>query len=117
LSSREKLYYRMGEACKRTDLEPHVLRYWESEFEQLKPRKNRAGHRVFTDQDLQTIKRIKRYVHDEGYTIAGAKKKLEEDGSSAKNGDAGMDKARLSEALGEIREELQNVLNMLDADS
>ncbi len=73
----EKLYYKIGEACKQLDIQPYVLRYWETEFPALSPDKSKSGQRVYSRQDLAIIRRIKELLYDEGYTIAGAKKKLE----------------------------------------
>ena len=73
----KKLYYKIGEACKRLDIQPYVLRYWETEFPVLTPSKSKSGQRVYSEADLQIIQRIKELLYEEGYTIAGAKKKLE----------------------------------------
>lgn len=73
----KKLYYKIGEACKAVDIQPYVLRYWETEFAFLAPDKSSSGQRVYTERDLQQIRRIKELLYDEGYTIAGAKKRLE----------------------------------------
>jgi DNA-binding transcriptional MerR regulator len=73
----KKLFYRIGEACKLLDIQPYVLRYWETEFPVLSPRKSKAGQRVYSEEELQLIQRIKQLLYEEGYTIAGAKKKLE----------------------------------------
>ncbi|HEX2252800.1 MAG TPA: MerR family transcriptional regulator [Thermoanaerobaculia bacterium] len=73
----EKLYYKIGEACRILDIQPYVLRYWETEFQSLTPSKSRSGQRVYTDKELAIIRRIKELLYQEGYTIAGAKKKLE----------------------------------------
>ncbi len=73
----KKLYYKIGEACKRVDIQPYVLRYWETEFTALSPDKSKSGQRVYSDRDLQVIGRIKELLYEEGFTIAGAKKKLE----------------------------------------
>lgn len=72
-----RLYYSIGEVSKLTGIEPYVLRYWEKEFEQLKPAKNRAGNRTYTNRDIKIILMIKRLLYEEGYTIAGAKRALE----------------------------------------
>ena len=71
------LYYKIGEACKELDIQPYVLRYWETEFPALNPNKSKSGQRVYSEKELATIRRIKELLYDEGYTIAGAKKKLE----------------------------------------
>lgn len=74
----KKLYYSISEVSTITGLEQYVLRYWESEFPQLKPAKNRAGNRIYTNKDIKLIIYIKRLLRDERYTIEGAKKVLEE---------------------------------------
>jgi len=74
----KKLYYSISEVAKLTDLEQYVLRYWESEFEQLKPQKNRAGNRVYTNKDIKLILFIKKLLREERYTIEGAKNVLQE---------------------------------------
>ena len=78
----KKLFHKIGEVCKTCGIEPHVLRYWESEFRVLSPTKNRAGQRIYREKDLQMIQTIKQLLYEEGYTIAGANKKLLEDGGS-----------------------------------
>ena len=87
----KKLYYKIGEACKNLDIQPYVLRYWETEFPALKPNKSKSGQRVYSEQDLGVIRRIKELLYDEGYTIAGAKKKLD-----------GEDLESLAAAAGEV---------------
>lgn len=74
----KKTYYSISEVCTKTGLEPHVLRYWESEFAQLRPKKNRAGNRAYRDKDIEIIGYIKYLLYEEQYTIPGAKKKLAE---------------------------------------
>lgn len=69
----KKLYYSISEVSKITDLEQYVLRYWESEFENLQPAKNRAGNRIYTNKDIKLILYIKKLLRDERYTIEGAK--------------------------------------------
>ena len=72
----KKLYYSISEVAKIADLEQYVLRYWESEFEQLKPQKNRAGNRVYTNKEIKMILFIKKLLREERYTIEGAKQVL-----------------------------------------
>ncbi|MCK5571179.1 MAG: MerR family transcriptional regulator, partial [Bacteroidetes bacterium] len=71
-----KLYYSISEVSKIADLEQYVLRYWESEFDELKPSKNRAGNRIYTNRDIKLILYIKKLLRDERYTIEGAKQVL-----------------------------------------
>ena len=72
-----KLFFKIGEVCEITDTQPYVLRYWESEFPALAPAKNSSGQRIYRRRDIETILRIKQLLYEEGFTIAGAKKKLE----------------------------------------
>ena len=73
-----KIYYSISEVCGQTGLEPHVLRYWESEFSQLRPKKNRAGNRTYRDKDIEVIRFIKHLLYEEKFTIPGAKKRFAE---------------------------------------
>lgn len=73
----KKLYYKIGEACKLLEIQPYVLRYWETEFSSLSPSKSKSGQRTYTEEDLRVIGRIKELLYEEGFTIAGAKKRLE----------------------------------------
>ena len=83
----KRLYYKIGEACKILGIQPYVLRYWETEFPALTPSKSRSGQRVYSEKELEIIRRIKELLYDEGYTIAGAKKKLEVDLTSGALGE------------------------------
>lgn len=73
-----KLYYSISEVCRMTGLEPHVLRYWETEFAQMRPKKNRAGNRAYRMKEIQYIQYIRQLLHEEKYTLQGAKKRLSE---------------------------------------
>lgn len=72
----EKLFYKIGEVSRITGVEPYVLRYWETEFPFLRPRKSRSGQRLYVKKDIDTILEIKRLLYDEKYTIEGVRKKL-----------------------------------------
>src|SRR5215470_10947443 len=72
----EKLFFRIGEVCELIKVQPHVLRYWETEFSMLAPQKNRAGQRVYRRKDVEMVFRIRDLLYEEQFTIAGAKKKL-----------------------------------------
>src|SRR5512133_3515301 len=76
-----KLFFKIGEVCEITDTQPYVLRYWESEFPALAPAKNSSGQRIYRRKDIETVLRIKQLLYDEGFTIAGAKKRLEAEAS------------------------------------
>jgi DNA-binding transcriptional MerR regulator len=88
--SMKKLYYSISEVSRITDLEQYVLRYWETEFEQLKPAKNSSGNRIYTNKDIKLILLIKKLLKEEKYTIEGAKKILKNfniSGDDVKEGD------------------------------
>lgn len=72
-----KLYYRIGEVAEVVGVETHVLRYWESEFGSIRPQKSARGQRVYSHKDLEKLIRVKELLHRDGYTIAGARKKLQ----------------------------------------
>lgn len=72
----EKLFFKIGEVCELAGVQAHVLRYWESEFPMLAPQKNRAGQRVYRKRDVEMALRIKELLYEDMYTIAGAKKRL-----------------------------------------
>ena len=88
------------------DLEPHVLRYWQSEFDELAPRKNRAGRRIYTEADVETVRRIKRLLRDDKYTIEGARQVMARTGQRAAGTDA-------REELIKLRGFLANLLQRL----
>jgi DNA-binding transcriptional MerR regulator len=73
----EKRLYKIGEVCRVADVQPYVLRYWETEFAALAPNKSGGGQRLYTQREIDIILRIKQLLYSEGFTIAGAKKKLE----------------------------------------
>jgi DNA-binding transcriptional MerR regulator len=72
----DKLFFKIGEVCDIVGVQPHVLRYWESEFPMLQPQKNRAGQRTYRRKDVEMALRIRELLYEEGFTIAGAKRKL-----------------------------------------
>ena len=74
----DKLFYKAQEVCQLTDTQPYVLRFWETEFPQLASEKNRSGQRVYRRQDIDLIHRIKKLLYEEEYTIAGARKAIED---------------------------------------
>jgi DNA-binding transcriptional MerR regulator len=76
-----KLFYKIGSVCEITGTQPYILRFWESEFPQLAPQKSRSGQRLFRERDIETVRRIKQLLYEEGYTIPGARKRLEQEES------------------------------------
>lgn len=129
-----KLFFKIGEVCELTDTQPYVLRYWESEFPSLAPAKNSSGQRIYRRRDIETVLRIKQLLYEEGFTIAGAKKKLEQEmagkGSTPSPetaqgaaGDVVIDEIQAANgdgktraALIEVREQLREILTLLDRD-
>jgi DNA-binding transcriptional MerR regulator len=81
ISSEETRMYRIGEVSRLADLKPFVLRYWETEFPMLEPVKSPRGHRMYRQEDVDLVLKIKRLLYDEGFTIAGARRHLLEQGS------------------------------------
>ena len=94
-----RLYYSSSEVSSMLDLEPSVLRFWEDQFSQLRIKRNRAGKRMYREKDIELIRTIKQLTRDEGYTIAGARKRLQESAAdrSEQKADPGAAKAAASE--------------------
>ena len=97
-------------------VEQHVLRYWEDEFDVLKPTKNRAGQRLFKKQDVELVLEIKRLLYEEKFTIAGAKKKLKEKKKKKKNAqmDLGFDRESMVEWRKRVKKDLVSILKIID---
>ena len=104
-----KMYYSISEVAELVGVESYVLRFWEKEFPHLKPRKNRAGNRVYQAKDIQRVTQIKRLLYDEGFTIEGARAHLKREGKVA-GSDPAAEKTR--ELLHEIRLELEELLKL-----
>lgn len=109
----EKLYYKINEVSRITGLKPYVLRYWESEFDQLKPQKDTNDQRRYRKTDIDLIHKIKNLLYEERFTIAGAKKKLRSSGQKMRAEDQLMRQKRIktiSKEIGSIRKELTSLL-------
>lgn len=78
--SLEKLYFRIGEVASIVGVEPHVLRYWESEFRSIRPQKSAKGQRIYSRRDVETLQKVKELLYSHRFTIAGARRKLREGG-------------------------------------
>src|SRR5262245_40528850 len=100
-----KLFFKIGEVCELADVEPFVLRFWESEFPSLAPQKRKSGHRVYRRKDVEMVLKIKSLLYDRGFTIAGARKQLNKGAPLA-----GPDRDR---ALAELRNGLRDILTLL----
>jgi DNA-binding transcriptional MerR regulator len=103
--------YKIGEVCKLADVQPYVLRYWETEFPQLAPNKSGGGQRLYTRREIDTILRIKELLYREGFTIAGAKKKLETESAPPP---AVAAEAPQNGVLANVKSELRALLKMLE---
>ncbi len=113
----QKLYYKIGEVCEICQIEPHVLRYWETEFSMLSPAKSKAGQRIYRHKELELVQSIKYLLYDEGYTIAGAEKRLKEQGpvdEAARSGPQLSSSQKM--VLSEARKELEAALKILSRD-
>ena len=115
----DKLYFRIGEVSRVSGVKPHVLRYWESEFPAITPRKSGSGHRLYRRKDVELILEIKRLLYEERFTIEGARKFL---GQRAKRVVSKPSKATVqgelfapssSTVLDEVRRELEEILVLL----
>ncbi|RPJ52092.1 MAG: MerR family transcriptional regulator, partial [Acidobacteria bacterium] len=111
----KKLFYKIGEVCEICGVEAHVLRYWESEFSALAPTRNKSGQRIYRGKDLEIIDTIKRLLYQEGYTIAGAVRRLLEQGVLNGQEFPLLRKRKVSpaETLAEIKQGLGEILEIL----
>ena len=105
----DKLYYRIGEVAQLVGVDSHVLRYWESEF-QMKPHRSASGQRLYRKEDLSQFLRIRHLLHDEGYTIAGARRVLSGDSSQQQS----VDPAQVRAAIAQIAELRGRILEIRD---
>ncbi|MFQ5704399.1 MAG: MerR family transcriptional regulator [Gemmatimonadales bacterium] len=106
-------YFSIGDVCQLTDLKPHVLRYWESQFRFLNPVKNRSGNRVYQRREIELIMLVKHLLYTEKYTIEGARKRIEHyrrTGSVKAEGRLALE----HETIENLTAELRNILDILD---
>jgi DNA-binding transcriptional MerR regulator len=111
----EKLYFRIGEVSRLCHLPAYVLRFWETEFPQLKPVKSNTGQRMYRRKDVESVLRIKQLLYTEGFTIPGARQHLRSEVKSDKKQDPLPFPARSSSDLKYIRQGLRDILTMLSA--
>ena len=108
----DKLFFRIGEAAQLVGVEAHVLRYWETEF-RVRPQRSSTGQRMYRRKDISRFLKIKRLLHDEGFTIAGARKALADPGDAGSPGNpTGVDSARAREVLARIADLRKRVATM-----
>ena len=109
-------FFSIGDVCEMTDLKPHVLRYWESQFKFLSPSKNRSGNRVYTRREVELVMLVKHLLYTEKYTIDGARQKVDEHRKAGGVKPA----AREGLDLGTVQlleHDLQGLLDLLDGDT
>lgn len=110
----DKLYFKIGEVAKMADVPTHVLRYWESEFSGINPKRANSKQRLYRRQDVELILSIKTLLHDQGYTIAGARKLLESGANPAQAIAEGKPMpAKVSNTLQTIKQELKELQDLL----
>jgi DNA-binding transcriptional MerR regulator len=109
----EKRYFAIGEVAQLCGVKPHVLRYWEQEFPQLKPSKRRGNRRYYQREDVYTVRNIRHLLYEEGFTISGARQRLKEF-AALKQGKAVTGGSDREDALREIRKELEAMLRLLE---
>lgn len=116
--SEEVRLYRIGEVSRLTELKPFVLRYWEAEFPMLEPVKSSRGHRMYRQEDVDLVLKIKRLLYDEGFTIAGARRYLKESsagGDASENGGDSHTTQLSRKMLLDLRDGLRSFLTLLES--
>lgn len=110
----DKLYFRIGEVAKLCKLPAYVLRFWESEFPQLRPVKSSTGQRMYRQRDVEHVLRVKKLLYEEGFTIAGARQQLKAESKPAvQQSGLPFPKKGRSDGLKKVRQGLQEILVML----
>ena len=111
----KKLYYSIGEVSKITELKPYVLRYWETEFKQLSPPKNRAGNRTYRQKDIKVVVKIKNLLYNRKFTIKGARTLLNSGEEMEETVDRSSENAqeKRSEILIKVKQELESILDFI----
>lgn len=106
----QKLYYSISQISELTEVEPHVLRYWETEFKELSPRKNRSGKRLYREADIKVIRLIKTLLYEDRFTIEGARRRLMR---SNRNEDSRTVSPELQQKLAEVKHGLEEIRHLL----
>jgi len=110
-----KLYYRIGEVSDIVGVEPHVLRYWETEFRSIRPQKSRKGQRIYSRRDVEKLVTVKDLLYSHGFTIAGARKKLREAGAEPQAPEEEQKQETLRSRLLLLRGEVASLLAELES--
>jgi DNA-binding transcriptional MerR regulator len=109
-----KLYYRIGEVSDLVGVEPHVLRYWETEFRSIRPQKSRKGQRIYSRRDVDRLLKVKDLLYTHGFTIAGARRRLRETGLEPPTAAEARLNQRTRVMLGDLRGEVVSMLAEID---
>ena len=109
----DKLFYKIGEVSRIADVEPYVLRYWETEFSFLKPRKNKSGQRVYVRRDLDLVLDIKKLLYEDRYTIEGVRKKFGEVEPPPKQSQVPAGEVSSRDVIDKVRKRLREILSRL----
>jgi DNA-binding transcriptional MerR regulator len=112
----DKLYFKIGEVSELLGVEPHVLRYWESEFSVLSPKKSGTGHRLYRRKDVELLLRIKHLLYEKRFTIEGARQSLQAEAKAPKRKVVRPERQRdlfSADPLPEVRKELEDILQLL----
>ncbi len=109
----DKLYFRIGEVAELCRLPAYVLRFWESEFPQLKPVKSSTGQRMYRRRDVENVLHIKRLLYEQGFTIAGARQQLRSEAKNEKGQTAIPFPTQSASEIQHIRQGLREILNLL----
>lgn len=115
----KKLYYSIGEVSELTKLKQHVLRYWETEFPELKPSKNRAGNRIYRPKELDLIFKIKKLLYEDHYTIQGAREKIKLLATHVNRGISSSSLENLQDIrsiVNQLRNDLIEIQEIIDSD-
>jgi DNA-binding transcriptional MerR regulator len=108
-----RLYRSISEVSDLVGVKPHVLRYWETQFSMLRPKKNRAGNRMYRPEEIKVLLRIKDLLYNRRFTIAGARRRLLDERKEGPQVELGFDHADQKFVLGEVRAELKRLLSRL----
>jgi DNA-binding transcriptional MerR regulator len=111
----DKLYFRIGEVATLCHLPAYVLRFWESEFPQLKPVKSSTGQRMYRKRDVESVLRIKQLLYEQGFTISGARQQLRSESKTDKTQTAIPFPSASAPEIRHIRQGLREILNLLSA--
>jgi DNA-binding transcriptional MerR regulator len=108
-----KRYFTIGEVSELCGVKPHVLRYWEQEFTQLKPVKRRGNRRYYQHHEVLLIRRIRELLYEQGFTISGARNRLDDGGGNGRSSKAEASAQAAGTGMSAVRSEIQSVLDLL----